>query len=244
MLPVAYRLSLAVSLVLLLSVLVTAALNFLKFNQVMQGLEDSRYRFVTRDLKNVFEQNLNLGLPLGQIDNARAILDRQLALDPAIARIEVFDPEADILYAAGRLDPDWVAAQLASPGSAGPAPLEIVTSRPIVNDFGLVAGGVAVYRSTLLGQQRDRAILRTLAVAVAGALVAGMLIVVFGATRLLRDVRQRLLGAAESLGRALGGASPEAARETALAAAAARTLAEIATLEAEVDRLRVAEHPS
>ncbi|MEZ5864974.1 MAG: hypothetical protein R3D25_13265 [Geminicoccaceae bacterium] len=40
MLPVAYRLSLAVSLVLLLSVLVTAALNFLKFNQVMQGLED------------------------------------------------------------------------------------------------------------------------------------------------------------------------------------------------------------
>lgn len=244
MLPVAYRLSLAVSLVLLLSVLVTAALNFLKFNQVMQGLEDSRYRFVTRDLKNVFEQNLNLGLPLDQIDNARAILDRQLALDAAIARIEVFTPDADILYAAGRLDRDWVTAQLAQPGNAGPAPLEIVTSRPIVNDFGLTAGGVAVYRSTLLGEQRDREILRTLVVAVAGAVAAGMLIVVFGATRLLRDVRQRLLGAAESLGRALRGAPPQAARETALATAAALTLAEITTLEAEVDRLLVAERPS
>ncbi|HRY24958.1 MAG: hypothetical protein H6852_12805 [Geminicoccaceae bacterium] len=90
MLPVAYRLSLAVSLVLLLSVLVTAALNFLKLNQVMQSLEDSRYRFVTRDLKVAFEQNLDQGLPLDQIDNARAILERQLARDSAIAGAENF----------------------------------------------------------------------------------------------------------------------------------------------------------
>jgi len=236
-LPVSYRLSLAVSLVLLLSVAVTAALNFLKFNQVMEGLEDSRYGFVTRDIGATFEQNLNLGLPLDQIDNARAILERQAELDPAITRIEVFDAEGSVLYTtAGRARVRDRAGPISI--DSGPAPSERFTSRPIVNDFGQTVGGVAVFWSTDPAEARDAEIRETLMLGVTSATLAGVCIVLLGATRLLRDIRRRLLQTAESLHATLRGVLPRRGRESALAAAAAEALAEIDAVEAEIDRCR------
>ncbi len=235
MLPVSFRLSLAVSLVLLLSVAVTAGLNFLKFNQVMESLEDSRYGFVTRDITTAFEQTLNLGLPLEQIDNATAILERQARLDPAITRIEVFDADGMVLYTTAGRARDWTRGQLEIPGGSGPAPTEKFTSRPIVNDFGQAVGGVVVYRSTRQAEARDEAIRETLMLAVTGATLAGVCIVILGATRLLRDVRRRLIEAADALHAALRGVLPTTGRATALAAAAAEALGEIDAVEAEVD---------
>lgn len=235
MLPVSYRLSLAISLVLLLSVAVTAGLNFLKFNQVMESLEDSRYGFVTRDITNAFEQTLNLGLPLEQIDNATAILERQASLDPAITRIEVFDTEGTVLYSTAGRARDWTKGQVERRGGSGPAPTEKFTSRPIVNDFGQPVGGVVVYRSTMQAEARDAAIRETLMLAVTGATLAGVCIVLLGATRLLRDVRRRLLESAAALRAAMQGVLPAQGRETALASAAAEALGEIDAVEAEVD---------
>lgn len=235
MLPVSFRLSLAISFVLLLSVAVTAALNFLKFNQVMESLENSRYGFVTRDITTAFEQTLNLGLPLDQIDNATAILERQARLDPAITRIEVFDANGAVLYSTAGRARDWTRDQLETPGGSGPAPTEQFTSRPIVNDFGQTVGGAVVYRSTRQAEARDAAIRETLMLAVTGATLAGVCIVILGATRLLRDVRRRLIEAADALRAALQGAPPAAGRETALAAAAAEALGEIDEVDAELD---------
>ncbi len=104
---------------LLLAVQITAALNFLKFNQVTETLEASRFDFVARDIVHAFEQNLTLGLPLEQIANGRAILDRQADLDPAISRIEVFDAEGAVLYATRRLDGDWARSLLGAADAAG-----------------------------------------------------------------------------------------------------------------------------
>jgi hypothetical protein len=235
MLPVSYRLSLAISLVLLLSMTVTAGLNFLKFNQVMDGLEDSRYGFVTRDITSAFEQTLNLGLPLDQIDNADAILERQAGLDPAITRIEVFAADGAVLYTTVGGARDLTRSQLEGRDDSGPAPTEKFTSRPIVNDFGQVVGGVVVYRSTLQAAARDEALRETLMLAVTAATLAGICIVLLGATRLLRDVRRRLLDAAEALRAAMRGALPAKGQGTALAAAAAEALAEIDAVEAELD---------
>lgn len=264
MLPVALRLSLAVSLVLLLSVVVTAALNFLKFNQVTETLEASRYDFLTRDIKHAFEQNLTLGLPLEQIANARAILERQAALDPSITRIEVFAADGRVLHGTGRLDAAWTAALLkgdAGDGSVGGrAPTETFNSRALVNDFGQTVGGVVVYRSTAPALARKRAILQTLMVAVIGATIAGVCITVLGATRLSRDVRERLRATATALRATLQtsrpesgqssrpasgqssrpargqGSRPAAEQGAGLAAAAALAMAEIDALEAEIDQ--------
>jgi hypothetical protein len=235
-LPVSYRLSLAVSLVLLLSVAVTAGLNFLKFRQVTESLEDSRYGFVTRDISTAFEQTLNLGLPLEQIENGTAILQRQSALDPAITRIEVFDAAGEVLYATAGHARSRTAVRLEPMSGSGPAPAEKLTSRPIVNDFGQAVGSVVVYRSTHESEARDQGIRETLMLAVTGATLAGVCIVILGATRLLRDVRRRLLDTTEALKAALRGVLPTTAREKALAAAAAEALAEIDELEAVLDR--------
>lgn len=239
MLPVAYRLSLAISLVLLLAVLITAALNFLKFNQVTETLEASRFDFVARDIVHAFEQNLTLGLPLEQIANGRAILDRQADLDPAITRIETFDAEGTVLYSTLRLDGSWARSVLETAGAegsaGGPAPAETFNGRAIVNDFGQAVGGVAVYRSTAAAHARQQAIVETLMIAVAGATVAGVCITVLGATRLSRDVRERLLSTASALRAALGGTPPRQGHGTALALAAAEAMAEIDTVDAEID---------
>jgi hypothetical protein len=236
MLPVSVRLSLAVSLVLLLSVAVTAALNVLKFDQVMEGLENSRYGFLTRDITTAFEANLGLGLPLEQIENATAILERQAALDPAITRIEVFGSDGQVLYSTVGSSRGWVAEHLEATGGSGPAPGENLTSRPIVNDFGQPVGTVVLYRSSRLAEARDAEIRETLLQAVTAAMLAGVLIVILGASRLLRDVRRRLREAAAALHAAMRGGSPASSRETALAAAAAEALAEIDAVEAELDR--------
>lgn len=221
-LPVSHRLSLAISLVLLLSVSVTAALNFFKFSQVMEALEERRYGFVARDIATAFEQNLNLGLPIDQIENGRAMLERQLALDPAITRIEVRDALGERLYEAARA---------AAGGTA-----ERFTIRTITNDFGQGVAEVAVFRSPAQAAARDRALLTVLLLAIFGVMLAGISIVVLGTMRLLRDVRRRLLDTAQTLRSTMGGGAPAAGRETALAAAAAAAFAEIATVEAAIER--------
>jgi hypothetical protein len=234
-LPVSYRLSLAVSLVLLLSITVTAGLNFLKFRQVTESLEDSRYGFVTRYISTAFEQTLNLGLPLEQIENATAILERQSALDTAITRIEVFDAAGVVLYATAGQARGSALGRLEPLGGKGPAPTEKFTSRPIVNSFGQAVGSVVVYRSTQEAEARDRAIRETLMLDVIGATLAGVCIAILGATLMLRDVRRRVLEACEAPQAALRGVLPATAREKALAAAAAESLAEIDELEALLD---------
>jgi hypothetical protein len=238
MLPVAYRLSLAISFVLLLAVLITAALNFLKFRQVTETLEASRFDFIARDIVHAFEQNLTLGLPLEQIANGQAILARQADLDPAITRIEIFDADGTVLYSALRLDENWARSLLASAGpegsTGGPAPAETFSGRAIVNDFGQAVGGVTVYRSTAAALAREQAIMETLMIAVAGATLAGVGIVVLGATRLSRDVRERLLSTATALRSALGGTPPRQGHGLALALAAAEAMAEIDLVDAEI----------
>jgi len=242
-LPVAYRLSLAVSLILLLSVVITAALNFLKFNQVTETLEASRYDFVTHDIKNAFEQNLTLGLPLEQIANGRALLERQAALDPGITRIETFGADGRVLYSTARREDDWARRLLAgeTASSGGTALTETFSSRAIVNDFGQTVGGVVVYRSQAEAKAREAAILRTLMVAVTGATLAGVCIVALGASRLCRDVRERLLATAAALQAAARGTRPAGGPGDLLATAAADAMAEIDTVESELDRLLATE---
>jgi hypothetical protein len=141
-----------------------------------------------------------------------------------------------VLYGTAGPARDWTRSQVEAPAGSGAAPSEKYTSRPIVNDFGQTVGGVIVYRSTRLAESRDRAIRETLMLAVTGATLAGVCIVLLGATRLLRDVRQRLLDAAVTLRAALRGALPSSGQTTALAAAAAEALGEIDRVEAELDR--------
>jgi hypothetical protein len=203
MLPISLRLSLVIALVVLLAVIVTSMLNVLKFDQVMEDFEDSRYTFVAHDIAHVLEQSLNLGLPLNQIDSAQQTLERQLDLDPGIASIAVFDTQGDILFQVGRLPPGRAEAVLFDDQIDGDLGAESFSSTRIENSFGQIAGGVIVRHSAAIGAQRDQIVLRVMSIAALVAALVGITVVWFGSSQLLRPLRRRLTRATISL-RAVG----------------------------------------
>jgi len=237
MLPISLRMSLAIAVVLLVAVLMTAALNVLKFQQIIQAQEENRYAFVTRDVANVVEQSLNLGLPLDQIDNAEETLERQLALDPSISGIAVFDPAGRILYQASHLAPGWVAAALNEDRTTRGTQRERYTSRPILNAFGQPVGGVVVRHTDDARVQRNRTILKVMSLAVLGAAAIGVAIVWVGSSRLLAPFRTRLLATATHLQQAARGDLPAAGTERDFESLTQATLHDLRQTEQEIDTL-------
>lgn len=237
MLPISLRMSLAIAIVLLVAVLITAALNVLKFQQIMEAHEQARYAFVTRDLVQVLEQSMNLGLPLDQIDNAEQILERQLQLDPSISGIAVFDPAGRVLYQASRLAPGWVEAVLRQDAVLEGAERESYTSRPIFNAFGQPVGGVLVRHTLEARARRNEAILNGMSLAVLSAAVVGVVVVGVGSSRLLKPFRTRLLTSAALLRRARSETPGQGEAEGEFETLAHALLRDLRRAEREVDQL-------
>ncbi|MEM7442341.1 MAG: hypothetical protein AAF414_03305 [Pseudomonadota bacterium] len=235
MIPLSLRLSLVIALVLLLAVLATSTLNVLKFQQVMEEFEESRYSFVARDIANVLEQSLNLGLPLDQIDNAQQAIERQLVLDPGIASIVLFDVEGDVLFQASRLPEERTRSILVGDQWTGDLDGEFFTSTQIENNFGQVVGGILVRHSAIVRAQRNETIIRVLSVAALGAAAVGILIVWFGSSQLLKPLRRRLAKTTrilDKIGRANALAAGEGSRFETLANS---VLSDLRQAEREVD---------
>lgn len=235
MLPIALRMSLAIAVVLLVAVLMTAALNVLKFQQIIQAQEENRYAFVTRDVAHVFEQSLNLGLPIDQIENAEETLERQLAVDTSISGIAVFDPAGRVLYQASHLAPGWVTAALDSDRTTRGTKLERFTSRPIFNAFGQLVGGVVVRHTDDARVRRNQTILEVMSLTVLGAAAIGVVIVWFGSSRLLAPFRTRLLAMVALLRQAARGDLPAVEADQDFEVRTQATLRDLRLTEQEID---------
>jgi len=242
MLPISLRLSLVIAVVLLLAVIVTSMLNVLKFQQVMEEFEESRYNFVANDIANVLEQSLNLGLPLDQIDSAQQIIERQLQLDSGITSIAVFDTVGDVLYQTSRLPPGRADSVMTGNQRVGDLSGDSFSSTRIVNSFGQVVGGTIVRHSAVVRAQRNETILRVMSIAALGAAFVGIVVVWFGSSQLLRPLRHRLTQATTSLRKAgLEEATPSGATtnddDLPFEALASGVLRDLRQAEREVDAI-------
>jgi len=236
MLPLPLHFSVIIALVLALAAATTAMLNVLKFQQIIEGFEESRYSFVARDIEGALEQNLGLGLPLDQIDNAQELIERQLGLDADLTSIAIFDPDGAILYQASRLPQGEVQALLGERAKANGIRDERFVSSPIANDFGQVVGGVIVRYSGTSANRREQRVLQTMAIATVGAVIAGGIILWFGAGRLLAPLRRRLAETTALLQRAGDGHQPASA-ESRFEALAGQALHDLRQVEHDLDRL-------
>jgi hypothetical protein len=236
MLPMPLHFSVVIALVLALAAATTAMLNVLKFEQIIEGFEESRYSFVARDIEGALERNLSLGLPLDQIDNAQELIERQLGLDSDLTSIVIFDPDGAILYRTSRL-PEGSAQRLLGDAKTKGIADERFVSSPIANDFGQVVGGVIVRYSRTTGAQREERVLHTMAIAAISAAIAGGVILWLGAGWLLAPLRRRLAETRALLGQARGGRrqAQGASRFETLAGQALRDLRQV---EHELDRLQ------
>lgn len=237
MLPISLRLSLVIALVLLLAVIVTAMLNVLKFQQVMEEFEETRYSFVARDIANVLEQSMTLGLPLDQIDSAQQLIETQLDLDPGITSIVLFDVDGEVLFQTSRLPPGRATSVLFESEDEGVLIGESFSSTRIVNSFGQAVGGVVVRHSAVVRAQRNETILQVMSVAALGAAVVGIIVLWLGSSQLLRPLRRRLAEATAALKKAAEGDPAPSADRSGFESLASGVLHDLRQAEREVDAI-------
>lgn len=93
-----FKISVILIIILFFSLLLNTFLNFFNFEKTYKDLVCSRFIVAGRDLKNVIEYQLNLGLYLHELKNIQELIDEIKSRDGSITSVEVFDENGNILF--------------------------------------------------------------------------------------------------------------------------------------------------
>ncbi len=129
-------------------------LNQHKFGDILRGLDDSRVSVVALDTSGRLRQAVDLGLPLKNIAESRAIVDALVSDYPELQSVSIFDAQGSVLVhggdalAGGGADTPaaWTAGNREAEGQVWRIedPESFVVGAPVINNFGKLEGGVAV----------------------------------------------------------------------------------------------------
>ncbi|HEY0835307.1 MAG TPA: hypothetical protein VGE72_15500 [Azospirillum sp.] len=155
------RLFLAIWLIIAGAAGLLTLLNHFKFATAYADLVRSRFAFLAADLEQAIEAGLSLGLPIDQLRNTQAVIQRTKERWPEIVVIRVFDPAGTTLFGIGdgagaAVPPAWLEASRRSRDGAWSQQDEHTTTvaKPLVNAFGLTVGWVALtYSHTAVDAQ-------------------------------------------------------------------------------------------
>lgn len=179
-----------------------------RLDDTTRAIDESRLRFTLGELRAGFEARMALGLPLNNLPDAQATLERELRRDPAIAAISVVDSAGATLFHAGAVQAaapallqrqtarDWL---LREP--------EFVTLGARLSQRGGAAAGTVLLRHAMQRQQDAVALVtRELTLAAVCAVILTALCFVFGVDMLVRRMERTLAGMNAALGQ---GAPPD-----------------------------------
>lgn len=93
-----FKISIILIIILFFSLLLNSFLNFFNFEKTYKDLVCSRFIVAGRDLKNMIEYQLNLGLYLQELKNIQELISEIKSKDKSITAIEVFDENGNILF--------------------------------------------------------------------------------------------------------------------------------------------------
>lgn len=98
------RVTLTAPLVLItaLALGLTVFLNLGKLDRTITELAQSRLQFTVENLRENLETGLDLGLSVRGLGNAQAALDTEMAQDPDIVSITVFESDGAVAFHSGR----------------------------------------------------------------------------------------------------------------------------------------------
>ena len=192
------RVTLTIFVIVLVSLMLSAVLNYLKFEKVLKRNEHARYEFITHDLRSVTEDSMRIGLPLSALRSTQALIDRRRAGDRYIAQITVFDEAGNRLYDTDRsvvaaVPKIWRQAAVRPPGS-GVGPGGPVIIEPLVNNYGRTVGGLALRYSEVGLRRTMQGIGVILEQAVLEAALPSMVVLALGLALAFRNARRRLNG--------------------------------------------------
>lgn len=121
--------------------------------QADAALAEAELDFIVAEAEQAIERNLQLGLPLTELQQVDALIERVRAASPEIVAVDVFSPQDVTLFSTDRgavgepVPAAWVAARLGSRDFRRWRAQEADTvtfGAPLVGDFGQVEGWLAV----------------------------------------------------------------------------------------------------
>jgi hypothetical protein len=199
----------ALLLVLTTALTTTATLGYFIYERTLSGLSENRFAFIGTELKRKVEAGLDLGLPLGELENMNELLRQEILTDDALVALSIRNAKGIILFDTdtARIGTRPAVAPTAEddtpddPHSGGHDPQSTIAV-PLVNSFGKIVGELLVsYSKAYYHQKRTATIARlgqfTLIVLLLSSLVglAGVLAI----SRPLQQAVMRLEGAVRSI---------------------------------------------
>jgi hypothetical protein len=129
-------------------------LTLANFSRAMEDTVESRFQFLSREVRDTIETGLSLGLGLDELTNVQAIIDERTAQDPAILRIVVRNSEGEVHFESAPPATTESNAGDGTTGQGGAEPVERArVTDPLVNSFGQTVGTVELIYAT--GSYRD-----------------------------------------------------------------------------------------
>ncbi|MXZ80088.1 MAG: hypothetical protein F4Z15_01670 [Gammaproteobacteria bacterium] len=194
----AFRVALVLVPILVMGIAITSALSLHKFGQTFSNLLDSRFEFVTGQIRNDIETQMDLGLPLENLQITE-VLEAYGLDDRQILSIEVFDESGLILHSSdsssiGDLIPEeWISIWRLNASTGNPSWFTQetdagVVGTPIRNNLGQDVGSLVLRYSRDYLDQKIRSQARHLLVVNSAAAGIAILIAFFSAMYLLNQV--------------------------------------------------------
>lgn len=98
--PVNTRMSIAAAMlvVLLVALATTTVLGYLVYERTLSGLVTSRFEYIAKEFKSKLEAGIDLGLPLGQLENIEEYLHQEMSRDESLVAISILNTDGRVLF--------------------------------------------------------------------------------------------------------------------------------------------------
>lgn len=203
----AFRTALVLVPILMVGITITSALSLHKFGQIYSNLLNSRFEFVTSEIRNGIQTQLDLGLALENLEIVKVLEEYQIS-DEQVLSIEVFDATGLVLHSSDSstmsdlVPEEWVNIWRLNSANSSWSLQAIdagVVGVPIKNNLGQDVGSVVLrYSRDILDQNVQNQAQRLITVNSIATLVT-IVVAFFSAMFLLN----RLCGEFKSMGQVM-----------------------------------------
>lgn len=141
----------ALLMVTIIALTTTATLGYFIYERTLSGLVTSRFEYIATELKRKVETGLDLGLPMGELENVNELLRQEILTDNALLRLSIENARGIILFdtEAARIGTKSASAWLETLTQVGSQSSDVLVRDseigvPLVNSFGKIVGRLLV----------------------------------------------------------------------------------------------------
>lgn len=194
----AFRIGLVIAGIVTAAALLTATLNYFKFQRAIERQEASLHAFIVEDLVSSVENGMDLGLGLADLGNIERLIEARRARNGDVLSIEIFDGAGRVVHRTGDDAarpgelPELAARAMAEDHWFDIAPDAYSVGQSIHASYGAVIGGLVLRYDREATRRRNATVLFSLARTTLVAALTGSLAALLGVSLISRLRRRRL----------------------------------------------------